>query len=99
MDTQHNDGEPIVGTPLYRLNEVVAKNPDARQVEVLSGDVIDICSVCDADDKDIKAIREKAETTKPGELWRPGAPIVLPAASVLRLITSATKPTAKTEAA
>lgn len=73
-------GEIVYGTPLHRINEIVADNPvDQESAEFYAGDVRDVCSICDGP----KSLKEAVKSKPVGEL------VSLKLAEVRQLIQAA----------
>ena len=84
IDPQTINGVPAPGTPLGRLSAALNVPDTARSVEVLAGDLLDVCDTLGPKAKpDLKAKAAAA-----ADRW-PGEPVKLKPAEAKELLTAA----------
>lgn len=84
IDPQTINGVPAPGTPLGRLAAALNVPDTARFVEVLAGDLLDVCDTLGAKAK--PEIKQKAAAT--ADRWL-GEPVKLKPAEVKELVSAA----------
>jgi len=62
------DGQEVLfGTAMYRLQSTIVDQPmDQEATGFYAGDVRDVCALCDASNKTVKALKDKTKGVAPG---------------------------------